>query len=307
MLYKNIHIVTDTCTCLYCYLKRKIISWNGKHVNEVTHKLHLLVKSGLRLEKNFIQFQYKCWDNVCYGLCLCLQNDDCHIYVINILLLYLFLPKLPTELLFYFYNVSIKVYDGRMIKYICIYLYHSFFFLITLTSSIYFFNTNLIAPCNWLRTITSDQYNNSSLSFWTRQYDRNYCEVINFIFVLPGLYLNILKTEQILQFCNKKFAWHVIPAQEVNFTARRKNKTRCVRIKKNLLHRLNLEEPPFYDVTGMLLLIFILIVLPRYLLSDLHFYLWRSFLSRIIEIKGIDAAQYLQDIDFRMKLSFPTS
>ena len=39
-------------------------------------------------------------------------------------------------------------------------------------------------------------------------------EVINLLFVLPvSFHLNILKTERILQFWNKKF---VIPAREVN-------------------------------------------------------------------------------------------
>ena len=49
--------------------------------------------------------------------------------------------------------------------------------------------------------------------------DRNYREVINLLFVLSELYLNILKTEEILQFWDKKktrCAWHVILAQEVN-------------------------------------------------------------------------------------------
>ena len=44
--------------------------------------------------------------------------------------------------------------------------------------------------------------------------DRNYREVINLLFVLPGLYLNILMIEKILQFWDK--TWHVIPDQEVN-------------------------------------------------------------------------------------------
>ena len=34
--------------------------------------------------------------------------------------------------------------------------------------------------------------------------DRNYCEVINLLFVLSALYLNILKTVKILQFWDKK-------------------------------------------------------------------------------------------------------
>ena len=34
--------------------------------------------------------------------------------------------------------------------------------------------------------------------------DGNYWEVINLLFALPGLYLNILKTEEILQFWDKK-------------------------------------------------------------------------------------------------------
>ena len=38
--------------------------------------------------------------------------------------------------------------------------------------------------------------------------DRNYyyLKVINLLFVLPGLYSNILKTEKILQFWGKKFS-----------------------------------------------------------------------------------------------------
>ena len=35
---------------------------------------------------------------------------------------------------------------------------------------------------------------------------RNYCEVINLLFGLPGLYLSILKTEEILQFWDRKFS-----------------------------------------------------------------------------------------------------
>ena len=42
---------------------------------------------------------------------------------------------------------------------------------------------------------------------------------MNLLFVLPlGLYLNILKTEEILQFWDERFSmcvWHVVPAQEV--------------------------------------------------------------------------------------------
>ena len=34
--------------------------------------------------------------------------------------------------------------------------------------------------------------------------DRNYREVTDLLFVLPGLHLNILKTEEILQFWDKK-------------------------------------------------------------------------------------------------------
>ena len=54
--------------------------------------------------------------------------------------------------------------------------------------------------------------------------DRNYQEVMNLLFVSPGLYLNIyliyLNTysEEILQFWETKYcrrAWHVIPAQEM--------------------------------------------------------------------------------------------
>ena len=64
---------------------------------------------------------------------------------------------------------------------------------------------------NWLRTITSDQtvYNNSSLPFSFKlvgiiSLGTNYWEVINSLFVLPGLYLNILETETILQFWDKE-------------------------------------------------------------------------------------------------------
>ena len=61
---------------------------------------------------------------------------------------------------------------------------------------------------NWSRTITSDQtvYNNLSLSFsfelvGTTSLYRNYWEVINLLFALPiSLYLDILKTQKILQF-----------------------------------------------------------------------------------------------------------
>ena len=61
---------------------------------------------------------------------------------------------------------------------------------------------------NRLRTITSDRivYNCfvAFFSFWTRvgtiSLDRNYWEVINLLFPLPGLYLNILRTEKTLQF-----------------------------------------------------------------------------------------------------------
>ena len=64
-----------------------------------------------------------------------------------------------------------------------------------------------LALASWLRTITSDRtvHDNSSFSFWTRRchmisLDGNYWEVINLLFVLPGLYLYTLKTEEILQF-----------------------------------------------------------------------------------------------------------
>ena len=69
------------------------------------------------------------------------------------------------------------------------------------------------------------EYNNSSLSFpfelvGAISLDRNYCEVTNLLFVSPELYLNILKTEKILQCWDKKFSTcvgrlDVIPAQEV--------------------------------------------------------------------------------------------
>ena len=42
--------------------------------------------------------------------------------------------------------------------------------------------------------------------------DRNYREVINLSFILPGLYLNVLETEKILQFWNKR---RHSPAQEI--------------------------------------------------------------------------------------------
>ena len=42
--------------------------------------------------------------------------------------------------------------------------------------------------------------------------------IINLLFVLPGLYLNILETEKMLQFWDKKFSTCVAhPAQEVKF------------------------------------------------------------------------------------------
>ena len=82
------------------------------------------------------------------------------------------------------------------------------------------FSPFFICAGNWLRTVTSDQtaYSNSSLSLRTR-WNRNYSEVINWLF---GLLWNILETERVLQFWNKKKskknsrrAWNVIPAQEV--------------------------------------------------------------------------------------------
>ena len=50
----------------------------------------------------------------------------------------------------------------------------------------------------------------------SNKFTRNYWEVINLLFILPGLYLNILKTEKILQFWAKysRRAWHVIAVQE---------------------------------------------------------------------------------------------
>ena len=62
---------------------------------------------------------------------------------------------------------------------------------------------------NWLRTVTSDRtaYNNSSLPFWTRyHWIENYWEAINLLLVSSGLYLNILETEGISQFWDKKFS-----------------------------------------------------------------------------------------------------
>ena len=61
------------------------------------------------------------------------------------------------------------------------------------------------------RTITSDRtvYNNSSLSFsfllvGMISLDRNYWLVINLLFVLSGLYLNILKTEKSIAILGQK-------------------------------------------------------------------------------------------------------
>ena len=90
------------------------------------------------------------------------------------------------------------------------------------------FSINILATCaaDWLRTITSDQTAYVIIRRYISQLvgmkplDRNYWVVINLLLVLPILfYLNILKTEEILQFWNKRNsrrAWHVIPAQEVN-------------------------------------------------------------------------------------------
>ena len=68
-----------------------------------------------------------------------------------------------------------------------------------------------LALAGGARTITSDRivYNNSSLSFPFKlvgmiSLGRNYWQVINLLFALPGLYLNILKTEKILQFLGRK-------------------------------------------------------------------------------------------------------
>ena len=53
-------------------------------------------------------------------------------------------------------------------------------------------------------------YNNSSIYLFEFvrmiSLDRNYQGVINLLFVLPGLYLNILKTEKILQLADKQFS-----------------------------------------------------------------------------------------------------
>ena len=67
--------------------------------------------------------------------------------------------------------------------------------------------------------MTKTVYDNSSLSFRTRRYDilldKNYREVINLLSALPILfYLNVLKTEEILQFWSTKFSTCV--AHEVN-------------------------------------------------------------------------------------------
>ena len=70
---------------------------------------------------------------------------------------------------------------------------------------------------NWLRTVTSDQtvytiirrflflLNRSIRYHWIR----NYWKVINLLFVLPRLYLNILRTEKMLQFRDKKFSTYL--------------------------------------------------------------------------------------------------
>ena len=58
-----------------------------------------------------------------------------------------------------------------------------------------------------LRTITSDRTLYSkfvAFLFRTRRY-WNYREAMNLLFALPGLYSNIPKTEEILQFRDKKF------------------------------------------------------------------------------------------------------
>ena len=71
----------------------------------------------------------------------------------------------------------------------------------------------------WATDCDQTVHNNLLLSFRTRtiSLDRNYREVINLLFALPILfYVNILKTEKMLQFRNRRRAWHVIPAQEVN-------------------------------------------------------------------------------------------
>ena len=65
-----------------------------------------------------------------------------------------------------------------------------------------------LAAGNWLRTITSDQTVYTiirRLSFWIP--DRNDREVLNWLFVSPILFcLNVLETEGILQFWDKKYA-----------------------------------------------------------------------------------------------------
>ena len=59
--------------------------------------------------------------------------------------------------------------------------------------------------------MTEPVYNNSSLSFTfelvgTIPLDKNYQEIINLSSVFRRLYLNILKTGEILQFWDKKFS-----------------------------------------------------------------------------------------------------
>ena len=71
--------------------------------------------------------------------------------------------------------------------------------------------TTFATSCNWLRTITSDQTMCTIIRRFLFELvgislDRNYREAINLLFVLPGLCLNILKTEKILQFWDKKFS-----------------------------------------------------------------------------------------------------
>ena len=67
-------------------------------------------------------------------------------------------------------------------------------------------NRLFIQYINHLRWQLIADHNNSSLSFRTRLY----WKVINLLFVLPGLFSNILKTERMLQFWDKKFSTCVL-------------------------------------------------------------------------------------------------
>ena len=84
---------------------------------------------------------------------------------------------------------------------------------------------------NWLRTVTSDRnpYTTIRRFFFFFCFklvgmislDRNNWGVINLLFVLPGLYLNILKTEEILQFLGQKILaipYFVLEQKDFNVT-----------------------------------------------------------------------------------------